>query len=424
MSPQPLAWCDPIDLAGSIDSPSMVLLHSSVQASYSGGLSLLACDLVESVDLDRFDTINSLLRTDKDRYEHCWFGYFGYEMRHDCERYTYALQKTYPLPRGRLMRFANVYVFDHAQQSLTLYGASPQPLPAVRPVADITPPTVTEFSSNMSRAEYEQKAAFIIEEIRQGNLYQANLTRKFYGTWNEQPDGLALFKRLCRVSPAPYSAYLRMPDAEVLSSSPELFLKIDQGTIRTRPIKGSAPRGQTPQQDESARLALQESGKNRAENLMITDLMRHDLAKSCIPGTVKVDKLFEVTPHATIFHMASEVSGRRSKSISMGEVLRASFPPGSMTGAPKIRAVECCNALEAIERGIYSGAIGWFGGDGSAELSVVIRTLVLRGNHFEFQVGGGIVADSTPQGEWRETIDKALGILKNLNIDRSKIEAL
>lgn len=425
MSVQPLAWCDPLRLAHALGTGPMVLLHSSVQASYSGRLSLLATRLLASVDVASFDDITPLLSRQASRFEPCWFGYLGYEMRHDCEDYTPAARHGYRLPRGRLMRFADIYVFDHDARTLHCYSDRPVTLPPLPALPENEPAPVSYLSSNMTRAAYEARVATIIEAIEHGSLYQANLTRKFYGAWQEKPDGLALFARLCRLSPAPYSAYLRMEDAEVLSSSPELFLKIEaDGRVSTRPIKGSAPRGNTPQEDDALRQQLQHSVKNRAENLMITDLMRHDLARSCVAGSITVGDLFEVTPHATIFHMASTVSGQLKPDCPISEVLRGSFPPGSMTGAPKISAVEWCNRLEDDARGIYSGAIGWFGGDGAAELSVVIRTLILRGNEFEFQVGGGIVADSTPAGEWQETMDKALGILKTLGIERARLESL
>lgn len=417
MREQQLNWCNPLALAQSLGDGPMALLYSSAATSYSGGKSLLAYHLLETAEFDNFDAIAPLLASG-----HQWFGYLSYEMRHDAEHYSKAARQGIALPRARLMRFADVYVFDHQAKTLTLHSDNPQPLPALADVVEAAPAPARLYS-NMSRQDYEKKAAHIIEAIKSGSLYQANLTRKFHGTWDKAPDSLALFARLCRISPAPYSSYLRMDDACVLSSSPELFLKIGtDGSVSTRPIKGSAPRGATPAEDTRLRDELAASEKNRAENLMITDLMRNDLARACHPKSVEVSGLFDVTTHATIHHMASTVTGQLAKPTP--ELLRACFPPGSMTGAPKIRAVELCNALEGVERGIYSGAIGWFSGDGSAELSVVIRTLILSGKNFEFQVGGGIVADSTPHGEWQETMDKSMGILKTLGISRQELEAL
>lgn len=425
MQPQALPWCEPIELAKAIQSPTMALLYSSAHTSYSGARSLLAVNLEETADIHSFDDLSPLLAHHQPLFDHAWFGFLGYDMRHDVERYTPARGRGYKLPRGRLMRFADIYEFDHEKQSLTLWSEMP-----ARPIISHSSPaepsaTVSSLSSNMTRGEYEQKVMAIIEAIRAGDLYQANLTRKFYGQWDSPPNGLGLFSKLCHESPAPYSAYLRMPDAEILSSSPEQFLCVTkEGKISSRPIKGTAPRGKSAQEDTVLQDKLKHSRKNQAENLMITDLMRHDLAQSCDPGSIQVKNLFEVTPHATIFHMASTVTGQKKEHLPLSELLRHSFPPGSMTGAPKIRAVELCTQLEGNPRGVYSGAIGWFGGDGSAELSVVIRTVIIQGNHFEFQVGGGIVADSTPAGEWAETMDKAMGILNSLGIDRTRLEVL
>src|SRR5262249_45812905 len=156
---------------------------------------------------------------------------------------------------------------------------------------------------------------------------------------------------------------------------------------------------------------LAASEKDRAENLMIVDLMRNDLARSCEPGSVHAGQLFEVSSYATLHHMASTITGQKRQGLSTLDAVRHCFPPGSMTGAPKHRAMQWCLAHEGVQRGVYSGALGWFGGDGSCDLSVVIRTLVVQGNRFEFQAGGGIVADSEPLAEWRELLAKTRGIL-------------
>jgi anthranilate/para-aminobenzoate synthase component I len=216
-----------------------------------------------------------------------------------------------------------------------------------------------------------------------------------------------------------------MHGASVLSSSPERFLNIDaSGHMESRPIKGTAPRLVDPTQDAIIRKQLATSEKDRAENLMIVDLMRNDLARSAEPGSVEVERLFDVSSYATLHHMASTITGQKRADISTVEAVQYCFPPGSMTGAPKVRAMEWCLKHEAIRRGIYSGALGWFGGDGSCDLSVVIRTLIIEGSRFEFQVGGGIVADSSPEDEWRETMTKARGILRALGVDGTVLESL
>ncbi|NBO17982.1 MAG: anthranilate synthase component I family protein [Proteobacteria bacterium] len=237
------------------------------------------------------------------------------------------------------------------------------------------------------------------------------------GEFEAPPASFAMFRELCRISPAAYSSFLKMGDSCVLSSSPELFLRISpEGHITARPIKGTSPRSADAAQDAANRQLLENSEKDKAENLMIVDLMRNDLARASQPGSVKTEALFEITSHSTVHHMSSTIVARKRPGCTTLQAIAGAFPPGSMTGAPKIMAMQLCTQLEKLERGIYSGAIGWLGGDGSAELSVVIRTLIIQGKNFEFQVGGGIVADSTPEKELQETIDKAQGILKLLGI--------
>ncbi len=421
MKPQPLPWCEPLALARALNAPSMVLLHSSAATHYSGDTSLLAVDCLESVDIERFSDIDALLSQQKSR----WFGFLGYELKHDCERYSTAEKGEFALPRGRMMRFGAVYEFNHKLRTLVCCSDDVVALPALHDASEIAPAAVKSLTSNMSKQEYLGKVKQVLSAIAEGDIYQANLTRKFYGTWQDESDTLSLFARMCRLTPAPYSALIRMNGVDILSSSPELFLRCDtDGVVETRPIKGSIARGETVVEDEANRIALEQSSKNRAENLMIVDLMRNDLARACTQGSVKVSKLFDVNTHATIHHMASSITGQLRDDCSKAALIRDCFPPGSMTGAPKIRAVELCNQLETLERGVYSGALGWLDSDGSMELSVVIRTLIIKGTQFEFQVGGGIVADSEPLAEWAETMEKSLGLINTLGVSRGQLESL
>ena len=191
--------------------------------------------------------------------------------------------------------------------------------------------------------------------------------------------------------------------------------------MQTRPIKGTSPRFADTTQDTKSKESLANSEKDKAENLMIVDLMRNDLSRSCESSSVKVKSLFDINSHSHVHHMSSTVTGQKTKDCSTLQAIANAFPPGSMTGAPKVRAMQYLSALEKDDRSIYSGALGWLGSDGSAELSVVIRTLILNNADFEFQVGGGIVSDSTPEAELKETIDKATGILKTLGLNQDSI---
>ncbi len=406
-----------------------VLLCSGMRTSYSGAASYLATqpdEIVTGEDIAAFE------KKIKQAGEARWYGYFGYELHRALEKTdTPAPPASFAMPPLWMARFTRCERFEGSEN--TMRHSSPRLLGEVgrgevenavlSDASTLTLPrmqgrgfSLESLRSNMTKAEYLAKVAHTLERIRAGDFYQANLTRKFYGEFARAPDPFALFTRLCHISPAPYSAMIYTGDAYILSSSPELFLRIEHGEIVTRPIKGSLG----PGQDREALLA---SVKDRAENLMIVDLMRNDLSRICIPGSVTVDALCEVDSFATIHHMASTVRGRMRPDASPLDGVAACFPPGSMTGAPKLAAMRWCEVMEGATRGVYSGALGWIGPD-AAELSVTIRTLLLRGNRFEFQVGGGIVADSDPLAEWVETLDKAAGMAQALGITREELERL
>ena len=251
------------------------------------------------------------------------------------------------------------------------------------------------------------------EWIARGDVYQLCLTHRLEVPFDGPPEGL--YARLRRRSPAPFAALLRLPEAALLSASPERFLRVDgDGRVETCPIKGTRPRHPDPGED--ARLALELGGsvKERAENAMIVDLMRNDLARACVPGSVEVPELFRVEAHPTVFQLVSVVRGRLRPDADALAVLRDAFPPGSMTGAPKLAALRLLDRLEPVCRGFYSGCVGYLDARGRADLSVLIRTVVLQGGRALVQVGGGIVADSVPAAEYRETLDKARAALDAL----------
>lgn len=418
----PLPWTDPLECAagleaqGAFGDADWVLLYSGVRTSYSGRYSYLAFDPQETMRGDALAAFAEKLSADQGRFDNFWLGYLGYGLERPPEA-----SGEFHLPGLTMTRFGSVIEFDHDTRGVrAVYGIYPVPVYASKPPAL---PKAGAITSNMSKTQYLDKAASIIRRTHEGDLYQANLTRKFNGSFESEPHAFSVFRSLCAASPAAYSAFLKLGDTAILSSSPELFVRINaEGRMETRPIKGSMPRFADPTQDAQSRQTLADSAKDRAENLMIVDLMRNDFSRSCIPGSVLVPSLFDITSHATIHHMSSTVTGLKSPGCSSLQAVAHCFPPGSMTGAPKIRAMQLCAETEGVERGIYSGAIGWFGGDGACELSVVIRTLILRGKRFEFQVGGGIVADSAPDREWMETIDKAKGILLALGLSPTDLQ--
>lgn len=357
-----------------------------------------------------------------------WFGFVGYGMRHDAEAGLAKSEKPpIPMPDAVFMQYTHLLRFDHKAQIIDQF-VHPSAQPAVlkpTPNAKNTAPKVTELFSNMTRGEYLQHVRATKDTIARGDFYQANITRKFYGSAETDIDARSLFTALCEASPAPYSALILMGSRAIISSSPEGFIAVDDsGTIRARPIKGSAPREADSAADMEILNALIASEKNHAENLMIVDLMRNDLARVCTPHSVQVSDLARAYSYSTIHHLISTIEGARKPDTGMAEIFRASFPPGSMTGAPKIAAMNWCAACEPHERGVYSGAIGWLGAQQTGEFSVVIRTIITSGSQFEFQVGGGIVADSDAEEEWRETLTKARGVAQALGIALTDLEAL
>lgn len=275
-----------------------------------------------------------------------------------------------------------------------------------------------EMLSNFTDKSYIDSIKDMKDNILQGNFYQANLTRKFYGHLDKVYEKSVIyhnFIKLCNISPANYSAFIVTNNKIIMSSSPELFLEIDGDKVTSRPIKGTINRHECRDQDLVNKIYLQNSLKERAENLMIVDLVRNDLSIACIPGSVKVDKLFNIDTYKMLYHMSSQINGKIKNDLSYFDVIRASFPPGSMTGAPKIAAMQNIAQNERLSRGIYSGSIGIIDKN-SAKLSVVIRTLIFEGSKYEFQVGGAITNDSDPYKELQEIYHKARAISEILNM--------
>ncbi|MEP6639175.1 MAG: aminodeoxychorismate synthase component I [Chloroflexota bacterium] len=287
------------------------------------------------------------------------------------------------------------------------------PAPQARP----GPTGPFTFRSGLDRAAYEAGVSRIREHIAAGDLYQANLTRRLETPFDGDP--WDLYRRLRTGDPSLFSAYLDLGPGQLsgrpralLSASPEPFLSVDAaGVVTTDPIKGTRPRGRDGATDRALARQLLSSAKDRAENVMIVDVLRNDLGRVCRPGSVRVPRLCRLERTAAVQHLVSTVTGILAEGRDAFDLLAASFPGGSITGAPKIRAMEIIEGLEPIRRGPYSGAIGWIGPDGAMQTSIVIRTFVADGRRLTLHVGGGITWKSDPAAEWEETITKARGPL-------------
>ena len=288
------------------------------------------------------------------------------------------------------------------------------PTPPTHPVRGSESALKHDVRSTFTRDQYLAAVARVREYILAGDIFQANLSQRFEAPLLEKAP--QLYSRLRKVNPAPFAAYLDLGGVQLLSASPERFLKVDAATrlVETRPIKGTSPRGIGPLHDEALGRALIESEKDRAENLMIVDLLRNDLSRVCKPGTVRAPELFALEHHPTVHHLVSTVIGELETGKDAVDLLHAAFPGGSITGAPKVRAMEIIAELEPTRRATYCGSVGYFGCDGALDTSIVIRTYLIRRGKVFFQAGGGIVADSDPAAEYQETLDKARGLMDAL----------
>jgi para-aminobenzoate synthetase component 1 len=267
--------------------------------------------------------------------------------------------------------------------------------------------------STFTHRGYLDAVARVREYIVAGDIFQANLSQRLQAPLRDAP--FELYRRLRRRNPAPFAAYFEAGEVTVLSASPERFLRLDeQGAVETRPIKGTRPRGLGPMHDAALGRALAESEKDRAENVMIVDLLRNDLSRVCRPGSVRVPELFALEQHPTVHHLVSTVIGELAPGRDATDLIRATFPGGSITGAPKVRAMEIIAELEPTRRGVYCGSVGYLSRSGAMDTSIVIRTFVQVADQVYFQAGGGIVADSDPELEYRETLDKARGLIAAL----------
>jgi para-aminobenzoate synthetase component 1 len=257
------------------------------------------------------------------------------------------------------------------------------------------------------------------EHIRIGDCYQVNLAQRFQA--QVRGESFMAYRRLREISPAPFSCYLSTPDGDILSSSPERFLSVRNGRVEARPIKGTRPRSADPLRDRALRDELSASFKDRAENVMIVDLLRNDLGKTCVPGSVEVSGLFDIESFAHLHHMVSTVTGKLAHDRDALDLVRGAFPGGSITGAPKLRAMAIIDALELQRRSVYCGSLGYLSFSGQMDLNIAIRTLLRTGDEIYAWAGGGIVADSVCESEYQESLDKASGLLAVLT--RSSVSA-
>ncbi len=450
---------EPIDLRVSIDSVVVsfagatgpAILESSLQSVPYGRFSIFACDPVEVFAIHRPGS-RCLFQALADRvaaypsvsgasaglpFVGGWIGFISYEAGLAIERIECTTNRDLPLPLARFCLYDAAAIYDHfarqwyvtAVQWGGLLGQRRPPvaarLAALRERLEsaaaldttdpLPPPATSTPVPNMPYETYLAKVDRAKGYIEAGDIYQVNLTQRFTTRTDAHP--VALYRRLRRASPSSHAALLLWDETAILSSSPELFLELRGGHVVTRPIKGTRPRIGDPQADAAYRRELATSEKDRAELTMIIDLLRNDLGRVCSFGTVRVTRADDIEEHPTVFHRVATIEGDLKPGCNWVDLLRAAFPGGSVTGAPKIRAMQIIDELEPTARGGYCGSIGLIGLDGSMSLNIAIRTMVHTGDVVHLYSGGAIVADSTPEEEYNEIIAKAAGMLRALGCE-------
>ncbi len=348
-------------------------------------------------------------------------GYWSYDLARPMYSITELAQDAENTPKMAVGIYDWALLVDHQQKRTRLvshlrYPETQQLLEDIKlrlahpPVIHSQPFHVHgKVQSNFSRSSYEHAYYQVQAYLQSGDCYQINLAQRFSA--QATGDAYEAYRYLRVISPAPYAAFLNIPNLQILCASPERFLSVQHGMVETKPIKGTRPRGRDAQQDQLFIDDLARHPKDRAENLMIVDLLRNDLGKSCVPGSVCVPKLFEIESYSNVHHLVSTVQGQLVGGRTAVDVLRDCFPGGSITGAPKQRAMQIIEQLEPHRRGVYCGVIGYIGFDGNMDSNIVIRSLIYSHGEIRSWAGGGIVADSNCADEYQETLDKASAML-------------
>jgi len=437
---------DSSDLFSAIgNKPWAIFLDSGYPATHQGRFDILACDPVVTLETrgqkttikqqgevsvseaDPFALVKQFLDVSLSNEEDLPFnggaiGYFSYDLARRLEKLPEIAEDAEQIPEMAVGIYHWAVIVDHHKQQTHLIGHHLS--------EDVWETLIDQFSllpavpqddsfrvleapvSNMDRDYYAEAFDKIQHYLKEGDCYQVNLAQRFSSPCQGNP--WQAYRYLRQINAAPFSSYINLPDVQVLSSSPERFLSVNEGKVETKPIKGTRSRKFSEQLDVLQIGALIESRKDRAENVMIVDLLRNDISKCCKPGSVKVPRLFDIESYATVHHLVSTVKGELKHDQHALDLLRSCFPGGSITGAPKIRAMEIIEELEPHRRGVYCGSIGYIGFNGNMDTNIAIRTLVHSDDTIRLWAGGGIVNDSSMEEEYQESFDKAAALLNVL----------
>jgi len=388
--------------------------------------------LIDDVEVigEPFDVLEKLIekyKISEEVYSHIplisgAIGYISYDVCRVLEELPNSSMEDFNISDIKFIFYNNIIIFDlynNKQYITSLKGIDEEIdliINKIKSTVHIEEYKVEEtrknFISNFNKSEYKTAITKMKNYIVSGDIYIANMTQRFYTDSTE--DSFEIYKKLRSINKAPFSAYMNFNDYQIISSSPERFLEVNNRKVVTRPIKGTRPRGKTKEEDNKNSLELLNSEKDKAELLMVVDLERNDLSKVCKPHSVKVTELFKLETYATVFHLVSTVEGELKDEVSAIKCIKECFPGGSITGTPKIRAMEIIEELEALKRNIYTGSIGYFDFRGNADFNIAIRTIIKKDNKAYFGVGGGITYDSNEEAEYNETLDKAKALMRVL----------
>lgn len=421
---------DPVAVFASLaDAPLAVLLDSAAKGDPRSRYSYIAADPVDILDADTPFTALAARLEGRRRpavaglppFQGGIAGWLSYDLNRQLEHLPSPHPAAPAFPAARLGEFNAVAAFDHHLGKAWVIGednaahhlrdrllAAPPPAPLDWSIGSTAHP-------DLSRDRYEADIAQVINYIRAGDVFQVNLAQRFTAPWPPGLSPFTLYRRMRARAAGPFSAFIAASDITLAAVSPERFVALDAaGRVETRPIKGTRPRGRDAASDAALAAELVASVKDRAENLMILDLMRNDLSRVCTVGSVAAPQRMALETYPAVHHLVSAVTGQIRPGLSAVDLLRASFPPGSVTGAPKVRAMEIIAELESAPRGPYCGAYGWFGADGAMDLAVAIRIAARMDGLAVIHAGGGITADSDPAAEYEETLVKAGPLLAAL----------
>ena len=366
-------------------------------------------------------------------------GYLGYEVARYFERLPSPDPDPLGLPESVMMLVDSLLVFDHLTHKIkvvshahldgdiesayyeatrkidSLVARLRQPIPTQTPLP--APSSVSQGSSNLSQASFEASVVRAKEYIYAGDIIQAVLSQRLAKPIKAHP--FALYRALRSLNPSPYMYYLQLGDFHIVGSSPELLVRVEDGIVSTHPIAGTRPRGKSPAQDAALAEELKHDEKERAEHIMLVDLGRNDIGRVSEPGTVEVNQLMDIERYSHVMHLVSHVEGKLRTGLTQFDALRSCFPAGTVSGAPKIRAMEIIAELEPDKRGPYAGAVGYFGFSGNMDTAITIRTSIIKDGIAYVQAGAGIVADSIPEREYQESLSKAQALL--MAIDQAEV---